>query len=146
MTKEFKVTYYMGEEGGLSYCTKEISSDSMQEGINPKDLEAQKKPDPSLVPASVIIALSKAFSEGARKYGAFNWRKNKVQSSVYIGAAMRHILSYQDGEDIDPEGAKHHLDGALASLAVLRDAIATGNVIDTRPPKGVAAQMIRGEK
>ncbi len=110
---------------------------------NPKDLEGNKKPQLSLVPPSVLIHLANAFKEGAQKYGAYNWRKNKVQSMVYLDAALRHIMATIDGEDIDPESGKHHLDGALASLAVYIDAMETGNLIDTRPAKGVAGDLIR---
>ncbi len=110
---------------------------------NPKDLEGNKKPPISLVPPSVIIHLAQAFKEGAEKYGKYNWRKNKVQAMIYIDAAMRHILAKLDGEDIDPESGKDHIDGALASLAVYLDAQETGNLIDDRPTKGNAGSLIR---
>src|SRR5882724_10171891 len=101
---------------------------------NPKDLEGNKKPPLSLVPPSVIIHLAEAFKEGAKKYGAYNWRTNKVQAMIYLDASMRHIQAKLDGEDIDPESGKDHLAGALASLAVYIDAQETGNLIDNRPP------------
>jgi len=49
---------------------------------NPKDLEGNKKPPISLVPPSVLIHLAEAFKEGARKYGAYNWRTKKVQAMI----------------------------------------------------------------
>lgn len=113
------------------------------ESTNPKDLEGNKKPPLSLVPPSVLIHLAEAFKEGAKKYGAYNWRTKKVQSMIYLDAALRHIMAVVDGEDIDPESGKHHLDGALASLAVYVDAMETGNLVDNRPPKGVAGALIR---
>jgi len=110
---------------------------------NPKDLEGNKKPPISLVPPSVLIHLAEAFKEGARKYGAYNWRTKKVQAMIYLDATLRHLLATIDGEDIDPESGKHHLAGALASLAVYIDAMETGNLIDNRPSKGVAGELIR---
>lgn len=109
---------------------------------NPKDLEGNKKSPISLVPASAIIYLAEAFKEGARKYGAYNWRTKKVQTLIYCDAIMRHLLAYIDGEDIDKESGKHHLSGVLASAAVLIDATETGNLIDNRPTKGKASEIL----
>lgn len=128
---------------GISYTGPGLSSIRTVSSTNPKDLEGNKKPPISLVPPSVMIHLAIAFKEGAEKYGAYNWRTKKVQSMIYLDAALRHILAVIDGEDIDPESGKHHLDGALASLAVYIDALETGNLIDTRPVKGVGGQLIR---
>lgn len=45
---------------------------------------------------------------GATKYAAHNWRKG-LQSSRLMGAAFRHILAYNGGEDLDPETGLSHL-------------------------------------
>ena len=110
---------------------------------NPKDLEGNKKPQLSLIPGSVLVHLAEAFKEGAKKYGSYNWRTKKVQAMIYLDAALRHISATIDGEDIDPESGKHHLDGALASLAIYIDALETGNLLDNRPTKGVTGELIR---
>jgi hypothetical protein len=110
---------------------------------NPKDLEGMKKPPLRLVPPALILWVSKAFEEGARKYGAFNWRAKSVRRSIYIEAAMRHLLALQDGEDVDPESGLPHECKAAACLAILLDARETGNLIDDRPPPGPAAELIR---
>ncbi len=115
----------------------------MTDQTNPKDLEGNKKPPISLVPPSAIIHLAEAFKEGARKYGPYNWRTKKVQAMIYLDAILRHALAVIDGEDIDPESGKHHLDGLMASAAVYIDALETGNLIDNRPTKGVAGELIR---
>lgn len=120
-----------------------LNAISIEESTNPKDLEGNKKPPLSLVPGSALIHIAEAFKEGARKYGAYNWRTKKVQSMIYLDAALRHIYSVIDGEDVDPESGKHHLDGALASLSIYIDAMETGNLIDTRPTKGVSGSLIR---
>lgn len=111
--------------------------------MNPKDKVGSKKPPISLVPPAAIIYLSEAFREGDVKYGAYNWRREKVQLLCYIDAIMRHALAIIDGEDIDPESGKPHISGILASAAVIADARETGNLIDNRPVKGVAGEMIR---
>lgn len=112
------------------------------DGTNPKDLIGEKKPPLWLVPASATIYESKVFALGAKKYGPYNWREKKVRATVYLTAAMRHILSSLDGEDIDPESGQPHIAHARACTGILLDALATGNLVDDRPTKGVAAKLI----
>ena len=121
-----------------------ISDKTVESTTNPKDLFGSKKPPLSLVPPSVILHLAQAFKEGAAKYGPYNWREKKVQTMIYIDAILRHTMAFLDGEDLDPDSktGKHHLDGVLASAAVLIDAMETGNLIDNRPLKGPASRLI----
>ena len=136
------------EEKDLEIFNHREASTSMNNfftSTNPKDLEGNKKPRISLVPPSAIIHLASAFKEGEEKYGAYNWRTNKVQAMIYLDAILRHVLAIVDGEDIDPESTtgKHHIDGVIASAAVYIDAMDGGNLIDNRPPKGTAGALIR---
>lgn len=126
-------------------CNEDGTIKYDSQNTNPKDLEGNKKPRISLVPPSSIIHLANSFKEGADKYGAYNWRTNKVQLMIYLDAIMRHVLAIIDGEDIDPESkvGKLHIDGVLASAAVVIDALEGGNLIDNRPPKGNAGELIR---
>lgn len=110
---------------------------------NPKSQYGMKKPPFHLIPQPFLVILSKVMNLGASKYGPFNWRTNSVAASVYIAAAMRHIASYYDGEDKDPESGVSHLAHAAACMAILIDAQSTGNLIDDRPPAGVTAQLIK---
>ena len=50
---------------------------------NPKTSLGIKKAALENVPPIVLAYLADAFSEGARKYGAYNWREKTVSSSVY---------------------------------------------------------------
>lgn len=109
---------------------------------NPKDLIGLRKPPLRLIPASALIYLSKVMGLGAAKYGPYNWREKKVRRTVYLEAAMRHILQALDGEDIDPESGVPHEAHAMACMAIVLDALATGNLVDDRPIKGVAARLI----
>jgi hypothetical protein len=72
--------------------------------------------------------------EGARKYGRHNYRAVGVRASVYYDAAMRHLMAWWEGEDIDPESGLSHLVKAIACLAVIRDSMVNRNWIDDRPP------------
>lgn len=72
--------------------------------------------------------------EGARKYSRHNYRVAGVRASVYYDAAMRHLMAWWEGEDIDPESGVPHLVKAMACLCVIRDAIHVNNWTDDRPP------------
>lgn len=117
--------------------------------MNPKDIVGSKKTPLQYVPMNVIFRLGLALMEGALKYGPFNWRKIKVEAMAYIDAANRHIGEFVEGVEWDKESKVriHNLDKAIASLVVLRDAIACGTWIDNRPPKGPEGwlQELNGE-
>lgn len=111
-------------------------------GTNPKDLLGIKKVQLNLVPPSSLIYQALAMEDGARKYGAFNWRKNKVITSIYVAAAMRHLMSYLDGEEDAQDSKKPHLAHALACIGIIVDAKETGNLVDDRPVPGAASRLI----
>lgn len=103
---------------------------------NPKDAVGTKKwRQYCTVPTTIIWELGVAMLEGARKYGRHNYRVAGVRASVYIDAAKGHIDQWWEGEDIDIESGLSHITKAMASLAVLRDAMINDMVNDDRPPK-----------
>ncbi len=109
---------------------------------NPKDLLGQHKVSLSLVPASSLIYEALAMKNGADKYGPFNWRGNKVQLMIYIDACLRHIYSFVDGENDAQDSKVPHLAHAKACLGIIIDAMCTGNLIDNRPSKGKAVELL----
>lgn len=100
---------------------------------NPKDLIGAKKAPISLVPAEGIIKTSLAMKHGADKYGAYNWRDNKVQMLIYIDATLRHTLALLEGEDVDPDSGISHWAHVSANANIMLDALKHGTVIDNRP-------------
>lgn len=111
-------------------------------GTNPKDLLGIKKVQLNLVPPSSIIYQALAMEDGAKKYGPYNWRENKVIASIYVAAAMRHLQQWYDGEELAADSQKPHLAHALACLGIIVDAKETGNLVDDRPLPGAASQLI----
>lgn len=101
---------------------------------NPKDSVGVKKVTFSTIPAGPIAELGLAMLEGALKYGRHNYRTIGVRTSVYYDAALRHITSFWEGQDIDPDSGLPHIVKAMACLVVLRDSQIMGNVTDDRPP------------
>lgn len=114
----------------------------MTDTTNPKDIIGAKKAPLRLVPPALVIQTAPAMALGATKYGPYNWRDKAVRMSIYLEAAQRHILAFQDGEDLDPESGHSHLGHASACLAILFDAGAIGKLVDDRPPPGAAAQLL----
>lgn len=108
---------------------------------NPKTAYGAKKLPLELVPPSAVAALAEAFSDGAKKYGPYNWREKSISSSVYYGAALRHLQAWWDGEDIAEDSGVDHLHHALACVALIIDGKSVGKLNDNRPPKGAASQM-----
>lgn len=109
---------------------------------NPKSIEGAKKPQLHLIPPSAMLAEARVFELGARKYGAYNWRENSVAATVYQSAALRHLLAWFDGEDIDKESGESHLAHARACMGILLDADITGNLVDDRPFNGFCSEVL----
>jgi len=105
---------------------------------NPKTQYGNLKIALQLVPVSASIAIARALTEGAEKYGEYNWRDTPVPLMTYIGAIYRHLGAFIEGEIADPDSDdKQHLDGAIASLSIIIDVMSLGkeHYIDDRPKK-----------
>lgn len=103
---------------------------------NPKTLIGLTKPSLSAIPPIAMFHMGGAMADGRRKYGAMNWREKRVTASIYYDAAMRHLLSWFDGEEMAADSGVHHLGHAMACFAIILDAQATGNLNDDRPTPG----------
>ena len=93
---------------------------------NPKDLIGRNKPSLSYVPPVALIHLAEAMRHGAEKYGPYNWREQPVSRTVYIDAAIRHLLRMLDGQVYDDDSALPHEAHVMACMAILLDASACG--------------------
>lgn len=101
---------------------------------NPKDAIGAKKPPLSTIPCPVLFEIANAMLEGACKYRRHNYRISGVRMSVYYDAAMRHLMRWWEGEDIDPDSGVHHISKAIAGLVIIRDAMMRDMAQDDRPP------------
>lgn len=89
------------------------------------------KTDLSLVPLILIEATAQALQFGESKYGRYNFTKG-FENHRLIAACLRHVLAYQDGEDLDPESNLPHLGHAVACLGMLLECKKLGTLTDTR--------------
>lgn len=78
----------------------------MAETIGRKDDSAKVPMD--LLPYPALSEIAKVLDFGARKYSKWNWRGGIVWSRV-VGAALRHIFAWMNGENKDPETGLSHL-------------------------------------
>lgn len=79
----------------------------------------QGKPRVSLIPKAAILGAARGLTYGEKKYGTHNFR-NGLSFSRLADATMRHLTSWLEGENNDPESGLSHLDHAIASLAMLK--------------------------
>lgn len=61
-----------------------------------------------LLSREALVQIAQVLTFGAKKYEAQNWRKGLAWSRV-LGAALRHLMAFNDGEDKDPETGLSHL-------------------------------------
>lgn len=77
-----------------------------------------KKPPMDLLPSLALEEVAKVFDHGADKYGRHNWT-NGFEWSRLIAASMRHLNSFNRGEDADSESKLGHLSHCAATLLML---------------------------
>ena len=111
--------------------------------VNPKTAAGAAKPALfSVIPTAALLHLGEVMKLGADKYGPFNWRETPVPAETYVDAMGRHMLSWQDGENLDPESKKSHLAHVMACCAIIIDAMENGMLDDNRPKAGRTGEMI----
>lgn len=89
------------------------------------------KPRLDLLPFDALEEVSKALNYGASKYETHNWRKGFDYSRL-IGATLRHIGAWQNGQDLDEESGVSHLAHAATNLLFLIALQKEGNGKDDR--------------
>jgi hypothetical protein len=110
-------------------------SEASIKASNPKDAIGLKKLAWSFLPWPVLGEAALGMFEGGLKYGRHNYRVIGVRASVYFDATMRHLTSWWEGQDDDPDSKLNHITKAITSLIVLRDAMMQDKLYDDRPPK-----------
>lgn len=84
-----------------------------------------------LISTTALRKLAAVLQFGAQKYAAHNWRKG-IEWQRTIDAALRHLMAYNNGEDIDPESGLSHAAHAMCNLMFLLEWEETHRDLDNR--------------
>lgn len=104
---------------------------SFAEGVKYDDT----KPALAYIPKAALYAEGEAFAYGAKKYEAWNY-KNGLAVTRTLSAALRHIVQFLEGEDLDQESGVNHLGCARANLAMALDSLVNHPEFDDRHKGG----------
>jgi hypothetical protein len=77
------------------------------------------KTDYSLLPLKSLKEVTDVLGIGAKKYAKNNWRYVEGREDRYWAAAMRHMISWKEGDTLDDETGKNHLAHAVCCLMFL---------------------------
>lgn len=101
---------------------------------NPKLIRALKEGKAPLeyLVLSVLAGDAAVHKSGADKYGKRNWTIDAIRASTYVGAMLRHLTAWAEGEDLDPESGYSHLYHIRACCAIVLDSDIAGTLIDDR--------------
>ncbi len=109
---------------------------------NPKDIVGSTKLGLDLVPDTLTSFAALSFTEGALKYGSYNWRVTPVRASIYTAALKRHLKKWWNGEWCDPITKVPHLASVIACAGIVLDAGVVGTLVDDRPPVADLGKLI----
>ena len=91
-------------------------------GLSPREDEAlhysEGKAGVEQIPAECLLDWGRVFSYGEKKYARDNWLSG-TKWSEFLGSALRHLLYWKMGEDLDPESGLPHLAHALWNIGAL---------------------------
>jgi len=92
------------------------------------------KPNFSLIPLCTLEDEARVWAYGERKYAAYNWAKGMAWS-IPLACALRHLSSWQKGEELDFESGQPHLAHVMCNIRMLMLYSKTFPEGDDRPPK-----------
>jgi hypothetical protein len=93
------------------------------------------KPRLDLIPTEAIFEIGKVLGYGASKYGDKNWPLVEDGRKRFYGSALRHLVAWFGGEQLDKESGLNHLSHALTNIIFLLD-------LEKESPKYPASQEI----
>lgn len=76
------------------------------------------KPRVDLISPAALLALGNVLGYGAKKYGDKNWLGG-IQWTKLYGSALRHLIAWRGGTDLDAESGLPHLAHALCNIMML---------------------------
>lgn len=109
---------------------------------NPKTIHGLAKPSTWGIPTTFLFKVGAVMALGVKKYGLFNWRRQRVTASTYYDAIERHLQLWRDGQNYDIESGQHHLAHVAACAGIIMDAEQTDMLNDDRGTPGTLHTML----
>jgi hypothetical protein len=78
----------------------------------------QGKPPLDLIPYEALEEIARVLDFGAKKYARANWAKG-IEYSRLISGILRHVNSFNAGQDVDPETGISHMAHAGCGIMFL---------------------------
>jgi len=94
--------------------------------------KGQKRQRMDLLPYDTLMWISEHYAVGADKYDDRNWEKGYAWS-LSMGALMRHLAAFWQGEDYDMETLSHHLQAVVFHALGLATFVNRNIGTDDRP-------------
>ena len=84
-----------------------------------------------LIPVRALREVARVYGYGAQKYAPNNWRKGYPWTWAY-DAMQRHLNSFWEGEELDPESGLPHLAHAVFHCLTLMTYCESSRTYDDR--------------
>jgi hypothetical protein len=78
-----------------------------------------EKPEWHLLNFEDLEEVVEILTFGAKKYAPNNYKLVEDPFNRYFSAAMRHLVAYKKGEQLDPESNRSHLSHCICNLLFL---------------------------
>lgn len=108
----------------LREAVNQTRSAKGQTPVNEHQKKAEK-PRFDLIPAKAEKELAEAYTVGAKKYGAHNWRN--LNEAIFVAALRRHLNALQRGEVRDGESNLTHAAHIAANALILAEKAIEGS-------------------
>ena len=119
-------------EGENYMQSNEANDGPREDGFERRTKEKEGKVPLSLIPTFPLMEIGRVLQYGSQKYEPNLWRTQPMSHRHRVDAVMRHLLVFNEGEDLDPESGLSHLAHALCQLMFLVETAKTHPELDDR--------------